>query len=194
METREIKETLMNLYEKTLETHSGASKDVINLIMTFSLFFTAAGFFVDKGLSSLYLPALLGMGSFLAMYIVMAHFWRMNWYYESQLIRFEINHIIEHGEPSPRFSLSKISKAYERGTENNDLGAAALGLGYVLLGILGSMALMFSLIPVESMRFLIPTQVMLLVLPVAFICYKQYRHQINSYNCLYKQFYTEKLE
>ncbi|MCW4048936.1 MAG: hypothetical protein NWE89_04285 [Candidatus Bathyarchaeota archaeon] len=191
MDTKDVKDTLISLYEITLNQNRGINRDMTYGKAAFAFLFTAAGLILEKELSYNYFPALLGIGSYLAMSVVAGHFWRMSYYYESQIIRFEINRLLENKEPVSESWASDLSKTFQRGIEKNDVTVAILGLGYLVIGSMATALFELNKLPDNMLGVTLAIQLTILILPMILWSNQQSNNQLDEFNKLFKENYKD---
>lgn len=101
----------------------------------FGVLFSVGIGFYEQGLYY-FVPALAGFCSLLAIWILVNHFWKMRYYSESQILRFEIYRRMSGDRKAGKFPALKMAKAFQRGRFIDDGAIAILGVFYVLFGLL----------------------------------------------------------
>jgi len=126
------------------------------------LFGVGIGFYKER---LFYLiPGLAGFCSLLAIWILVNHFWKMRYYSESRILRFEIYRRMSGDRKAGKFPALKMAKAFQRGRFIDDGVIAILGVFYVLFGLIMTYGLITGDVR-YSFEFIIKIQMAILIIP-----------------------------
>ncbi len=163
MDDEDSLDTLLRMYEITTQKHSSSSRDNLLKMGMFGVLFGVGIGFYEQGLFY-FVPALAGFCSLLAIWILADHFWKMGYYSESQILRFEIYRRMSGDRKAGKFPALEMAKAFQRGRFIDDGLIAILGVFYVLFGLI----MTYSLITGDvhfSFEFIIKFQMAILIIP-----------------------------
>jgi len=176
---------ILKLYDDSLESLRNTNR--MKLLLPWGVLFTAAGVVYEYNLHY-YFPILIGLGSFLFIWSLGEHFQIMAMFYENQILRREINHIIKYNETSEKFPVDEITDYFSRGNALDDGVYFGVGLGFVALGILGTIDLTTDFIFGVTLTVLLKLQGFLLILSIMCLSILSGRDQISKYNSLKKRY------
>jgi hypothetical protein len=156
-------ETLLRLYDITTQKQSSSSRDTLLMMGTFGVIFSVAISFYEQGLY-LFIPALAGFCSLLAIWILVGHYWKMGYYSESRILRYEIYRRMSGDRKAGKFPALEMAKAFQRGRFIDDGVLAILGVFYVLFGLTMTYGLITGVVQF-SFESIIRFQIAILIVP-----------------------------